>query len=381
MSTMLSHPDNQKVSPPGPRLLVEASVLHHPGAGMARVLTGLYGTLARIAPGVQTRLLHRSPLQTPAPEGVRATRGLPFLTPRAWHDWAVPLAALSADAVHFPANGNIPRLWKRVPVITTLHDVLPLTIPGFFTSGLEERKYRERVRRDLERTDLLITDSLFSKSEILRHFSPRSEPEVLYPGVTLSSDGTDRAAVPALNAGYFLYAGGYHPRKGLPDLTRLFCQLRREGAITARLLIVGEPRFISKDFDRQMDEARQAGWVEERGHVGDAVLANLYRGALALLYPSRFEGFGLPPLEAMNLGCPVLTTRGTSLPEVCGEGALFAEPDSPAFAEAIVALETRPDLRRDLREQGLSRARYFSWEKSARQFLALLENLMGKGVK
>ena len=109
--------------------------------------------------------------------------------------------------------------------------------------------------------------------------------------------------------------------------------------MAARLVLAGEPHYFSADFRSMVERGRSAGWLEELGYVSDAELAALYGRALALAYPSKYEGFGLPPLEAMVLGCPVITTRGTSLPEVCGDAAVYVDPDDPAsLARAVTAV-------------------------------------------
>jgi glycosyltransferase involved in cell wall biosynthesis len=117
--------------------------------------------------------------------------------------------------------------------------------------------------------------------------------------------------------------------------------------------------------------------VEERGYVDEPTLAQLFQQARALVYPSKYEGFGLPPLEAMTAGCPVITTRETSLPEVCGEAAVYVDPDDHrAFAEAIMAIETDPLLRERLRTAGSAQASTFTWGEAAATFLGALHSAL-----
>jgi glycosyltransferase involved in cell wall biosynthesis len=279
------------------------------------------------------------------------------------------------DLAHFPWNGQVPPLPGHLPVVITLHDVLPLTIPGYFQSGREEAAYRASTQRDLQRADAVFTDSAFSKAEILRHFAPRVEPTVLLYGPTLPPPGRN-VPLPAVEE-YFLYAGGYHPRKGLPGLLRAFLALHREGRLRSTLVLTGSRTSLSPDFDRMVGEGTRSGALRELGYVSDEELALLYANALALVYPSAFEGFGLPPLEAMSLGCPVITTQGTSLPEVCGDAVLYVSPDGGTdLAAALERIETSPELRAELSRRGRERALLFRWSRTAQTYLECVDGLL-----
>jgi glycosyltransferase involved in cell wall biosynthesis len=252
-------------------------------------------------------------------------------------------------------------------VITTYHDVLPLIIPGFFESDEKEQAYRQRVQADLDRTDLLITDSQYSAREIMSHFRVRAEPRVIYLAPFLKSDGirsTQR------RDSYFLYVGGYDPRKGIEMLLRVFIGLRREGLLSGRLILTGHKAQVSDELCRLIRQGSEMGAVEELGYVSDPTLHGLYADATALVYPSKYEGFGLPPLEAMAIGCPVITVRSTSIPEVCGDAVCYVDPDDESdLARNMVALEKNPDRREQLRAKGKVQAAGFSWSRSAQKFI------------
>jgi glycosyltransferase involved in cell wall biosynthesis len=252
-----------------------------------------------------------------------------------------------------------------------VHDVLPLAIPSYFATVNEEARYRRVMSRDLKRSGVIVTDSEFSKSEIDRHFHPVVEPVVIAPATDIASlAGDGQADTPD---GYFLYVGGYAHRKGIEDLLLVFHEGHRSGRLHARLVLTGEPALVTDACTRMIVDGKKGGFVEERGYVDDRQLASLYRHATALVYPSRYEGFGLPPLEALTLGCPVLTTRGTSLPEVCGTAAVYIDPsDIASFLEALCTLETDGEFRRELIHRGFDQARRFSWEESAAKFLSLV---------
>ena len=368
----------------GLSVALDATVFELHATGVAKTTLMLYEACARQCPGLRVFAIHRHELAPsipvlPAPlVSVTPCRWMPG---RVWRATALPaVAALrAADAVHFPWNGKIPRMLPGTPVVMTLHDVLPLEIPGFFRTPGEEAVYTRGVQRDLDRADVILTVSEWSRTQILKRFKLRSYPVVLHHGTTLPVDGASEATPRAEAPGgrdYFLYVGGYHPRKGLVPLLKTFLELRRGNRISSNLLLTGEPTLFSEQFRLLLAEGRSAGAIREAGYVSDTELSALYRRAKALVYPSRFEGFGLPPLEAMAMGCPVLTTRGTAIPEVCGDAVLYADPeDGQSFADAIVALEVNPELRRRLGRAGVERAANFSWTAAAAKYLEVISSL------
>ena len=143
---------------------------------------------------------------------------------------------------------------------------------------------------------------------------------------------------------------------------------------TGPLVLAGGRGWLMEDMTRDLAEMGLAGRVRLTGYVDDAELAWLYRNCLGFVYPSLFEGFGLPVLEAMSLGAAVVTSDVSSLPEVAGDAALLADPRDPvAIALAMAHLENDPGLRRDLKARGLARAGQFSWERAARAALEAYE--------
>ena len=146
------------------------------------------------------------------------------------------------------------------------------------------------------------------------------------------------------------------------------------------MVLTGTPRYYSDAFRTLINTGKELGIVREAGYVDEHMLVDLLRRALALVYPSRFEGFGLPPLEAMTAGCPVITTRHTSLPEVCGDAVLYVEPDDHAeFGNALIAVEQNAGLREDLRARGYKQSKTFSWDHAATMFLdAITKTVEGR---
>jgi glycosyltransferase involved in cell wall biosynthesis len=355
--------------------LVDATVLQLPETGVGKVALGLYGAARLLAPDLEPVALHRLPLATALPAGFRSWQIAPWLSARLWRQLVVPGATLRLrpQVIHFPWNGHVPRLPPGPLTVTTVHDVLPLLIPDHFPTPDAEERYRARLQRDIDRTDLLLTDSEYSRESICKNFKVRTEPVVIYPGVTPAETHEVRRTPP--DREYFIYVGGYHRRKGLEALVRIFLRLHAEGKLTSVLLLTGTPHYLSEQFSRLLEEGQ--GVVRELGYLDDLSLRERLAQAKALVYPSKYEGFGLPPLEAMAAGCPVLTTRGTSLPEVCGDAAHYFDPDdAQSFASALTLLERDADLRAHLRARGLARARDFTWAQAAGRFLASLESAL-----
>ncbi|NSW56911.1 MAG: glycosyltransferase family 4 protein [Armatimonadetes bacterium] len=264
-----------------------------------------------------------------------------------------------------------------VKIATTIFDVLPLSIPEFLKTEAERARFCRALQRDILRSDVIITCSEYSKTEIMRHFRVRSEPEVIHIGVTL--DNVACSVAPAGAGGYFLYVGGYGKRKGVEGLVRVFLGLHRERLIRSRLVLTGDRSYYSEEFRALVRSGVDLGLVEELGYVSESALPGLYRNAIALVYPSKYEGFGLPPLEAMSVGCPVITTRCTAIPEVCGDAAYYIDPDDERdFGAALIALETNSQLRTELAARGARRVKLFSWGSAAQRFLDILSRLVQK---
>lgn len=363
------------------RILLDASVLELPATGIAKATLGLYEAVLRLRPGLVVTAVHHGPLTDRLPSGMaeKSTRPVPG---RWFRSLGLPLAArpLRPDVAHFPWNGKVPLLRSGAKVVTQIHDVLPLAVPGHFASEFEEAKYRRQIQRDIDRADLLMTSSAYSRDQIVRNFRVRAEPMVLPLATKFQPRRPDEDMAAACPGGYFIYVGGYDPRKGIEALLKIFMDLRRDGRIKSTLVLTGHRKYYSEPFRRLVEEAAAAGFVRELGYVSDERLAGLYSGALALVYPSRYEGFGLPPLEAMTCGCPVITTRCMSLPEVCGEAARYVNVEDAAdFAGALKGIELDESLRRRFQTQGFAQAKKFSWDVAAGLFLDALDELMRAG--
>jgi len=354
------------------RMVFDASVLEMPFTGIAKTSLLLYRECLVQQPGLTVTGLHRKTVVGEVPAGVALDRGGRLFSADRWRSYYLPrqVKRQRATVVHFPWSGGVPAGLNDCCVVTTIHDVLPLEMPGGFKTRGDEERYRKERQRDIDRSHVLFTDSEYSKRQLQRRFTLRSEPIVNYFGPTLEGDGKDVPAGDTAVPPYLLYLGGYDRRKGIVELLKVYLELRRQGKIGCRLLLVGKSHYFSEELRTLVTFGKESGHVRELGYVPDRELVALLQGALALVYPSRYEGFGLPPLEAMHVGCPVITTSRTSIPEVCGDAALYIDPGAGGeFGEALVAVEKDAALRTRLREAGFRQARKFTWEKAATKFL------------
>jgi len=229
----------------------------------------------------------------------------------------------------------------------------------------------------LRRAEVVLALSEFTRGEIARFYpAAAAKTAVLYPGVgrefTPQADPAADARVLAdlgVEPPYLLAVGNIHPRKNLGRLLTAWQRLRDEGHDVPAMVWVGQRRWESGPL---LDRGRVAG-VHLPGFVAAHQLPALYRNAEALAYPSLYEGFGLPPLEAMACGTPVLAAGTTSLPEAVGDAAVMADPASvDELVEGLARVLFDADLRRDLRVRGLARAAQFSWSRTAARLLEIL---------
>ncbi|MFZ5916778.1 MAG: glycosyltransferase family 4 protein [Chloroflexota bacterium] len=305
----------------------------------------------------------------------------PNLTKLWFEQVAVPRAArrLSLDLLHVPYWGS--PLRPTVPTVVTVHDIIPLLLPAY-RGGPLVRAYTRLVALAARRCDRVLTDSFASQRDIVRRLGIRQER---VQAVHLAPDSRFRAAVDAaalaavrrkhgLPERYLLYLGGFDRRKNVPVILQAFARLLAQHD-AARLVVAG--RLPGKDSAffpdprRFVRELNLGQAVHLTGWLPDEDKPALYTGALALVFPSRYEGFGLPPLEAMACGTPVIASTAASLPEVVGEGGLLVPPDDvDALAQAMARLWQDGSLRQVLGRRAWAHAAQFCWAKAARETLA-----------
>jgi glycosyltransferase involved in cell wall biosynthesis len=287
-----------------------------------------------------------------------------------WSAVGLPrLAARTAvDVVHAPAY-TAP-LGSGAPVVLTIHDVSYERRPEWYPYR-RGRVRRAFYRRSARAAAHIITDSEFSAGEIAAAYQiPRERITVAPLGVSDRFAPTDGAHPPrpaGISTPFLLHVGDLHERRNLPLVVRaMFEAQRRPGIPRFAIVMAGVDRGVG---DRLTAYARQAQLPEAvlcLGPVTDAQLLTLYRAAAALVYPSRYEGFGLPVLEAMASGTPVIASRAASIPEVLGDAGILLDPDDEAaWAEAIARVVGDQWERGRMRAAGLARAKAFTWARTA----------------
>lgn len=359
----------------------------HQGAGIGRYTRGLVQALSQLHPENEYVLLvsgrPSADALPPSLPGNFRIRYLPLAhrwTTVLWHRLRLPVPADlfigRVDIFHSP-DFVLPPLASGKKILT-VHDLSFFRYPQGAEPSL--RWYLEgAVPRSVARADLLFADSQCTKKDIVDILRvPEEKVEVVYPGVDpIFQPVEDEAEKKRMKAKYGLHApfilsvGTIEPRKNFPGLMRGFRILREEHKIPHELVIAGAPGWLYQGIYREVDELRLGGNVLFLGYVPDWELPALYSLAEVFAFPSFYEGFGLPPLEAMACGVPTVVSNVASLPEAVGDGALLVPPeDTEALAEALYGLLSDDALREEMRRKGLERAQRFSWQKTGEEVLA-----------
>jgi len=296
--------------------------------------------------------------------------------------FAIPQRARIDRLDLFHAQFIVPPLLK-CKTVTTIPDIAYEHYPQFFPA-LQRAWLKLLVRESAHRADHIITVSEYSKRDLVRTYGICEEKiTVTYEGagdefVPLDRDKAKEklASQYGIDGNFVLYVGRLQARKNLLRLVRAYARVRRAG-LPQKLVLAGAPDTMFQPVLTCIRELQLQEDVVLPGYVATADLPSFYNAAQVFVYPSLFEGFGLPLMEAMACGTPVITSQGSSLGEVAGEAAVLVDPlDEASIAEAMTKVLSNPELRRRLSEAGLRRSRQFSFAKAAQQTLAVYERVM-----
>ncbi|MCK4431428.1 MAG: glycosyltransferase family 4 protein [Candidatus Aminicenantes bacterium] len=293
---------------------------------------------------------------------------------------------LKMDLFHGLDHIGIPFLYedKRCKYVVTIHDLITRIYPSKFT-----KKHRlvqnTLLPHILRKADRIIAVSNSTKNDIIKFYPEYAHKiKVIYEGVESQffprSNHEIEKTLDKYNVDfrYILFLGTVEPRKNIIRVVDAFIQLKQEGNIEQKLIITGRKGWLYKDIIEKINKTPFSQDIIFTDFVDDEDLPSLYSGAEIFLYPSLYEGFGLPVLEAMSCGSPVITSNLSSLPEIAGDAAILVDPmNVEEIVQAMEKLLRDRELRKELKRKSLERAKFFSWEMAAKETLHLYEDILG----
>jgi glycosyltransferase involved in cell wall biosynthesis len=393
------------------RIAINAWFLNQAGTGSGQYLDHLLAAMADARPGTASglRLLLVTPVDHPEFEVPGLDVEVWPVRSRFWTDRPRRLGKVwfeqvffprlcsrwGADLAHVPYWGS--PLWPTVPTVVTVHDLIPLLLPAY-RGGLPVRLYTRLVAASARRATAVLTDSLASQRDIIDHLGlPPERVHCIYLGIDEDfcpepapddeairhKYGLSRGSDSLPTSRYVLYLAGHDVRKNVAGLVEAFATVARaDDDVT---LVIGgklppkdsppffDPRPLVTALDLEGD-VRFIGWVDE------AHKPALYRGAACAVFASHYEGFGLPVLEALACGTPLVTSNKGSLPELVGDAGFAMEPeDVPSLAGAILSCLVDERLAQELRQRGPKQAARFSWQKTAQETLGIYSKVAFAG--
>jgi glycosyltransferase involved in cell wall biosynthesis len=274
---------------------------------------------------------------------------------------------------------DLSRPRKAARFIVTVHDVIIRAYP-YSHSEKTIREIDGQFKRVLSEADLLIADTCNTKADLMKFYSvPDPKVCVIYPGAAERNfaptchceEAEGRRSNP-----YILFVGTLEPRKNIQGLIKAFNWLKKEHGLKHKLVIAGMKGWLYDDIFREYENSEFKSDIIFKGYVSDEMLAQLYKNALVFAYPSFYEGFGFPIVEAFSFGIPVVTSKTSSCGEIGADAALLINPENyKEIGEAILKIINDGNLREDLIRKGLERAKVFTWHKTAAEFLNLFKDM------
>jgi glycosyltransferase involved in cell wall biosynthesis len=374
--------------------------LDYPLSGTAVYLSNLCRWLPVVAPYIDFRLFVRRSdeefpgisterVSSPAAALGRGSSVVAQVDKLLWEVAAFPAASLKrgADLLHSPTFAA--PVLSSAPLVVTIHDLIPLVLPGYHRSR-QSILYSALMRQTCQRAAAIITVSEHSKRDIVRslqvpedrvHVTYEAADERFRPEADAEEPERMREAY-GLPERYVLYLGGAERRKNLETLVRAWAgakSVRRDGVKLVLVADFPQPDRLYPDIPRLINELSLQADVVVLGQVNEADKPAIYRGATGFCFPSSYEGFGLPVIEAMASGVPVLASNATSLPEISGDAALLLPvEDVDSWTEAIERICGSDAEQERLRVAGLKRAGQFSWRQTAAETVTIYRTLLSR---
>lgn len=358
-------------------------------AGMDHYLHQVLLAMKRMAPEHRYVLIDHRRQSTPFKELFeQVVLDLPQPPARVsrWNLQIVPRVLSQFDLVFSPGLYGPVRIPRGVKSVMVVHDLTRYLFPHFFPFNpmqkvLDLWAYPAMVRR----YDRLITVSEATRKDLMTRFKvPAEKVTVVYHGADETFQPLSRQTVEeSLSRSYkikkpfILFLGTLEPRKNIPALLEAFAGIRDQ--IPHNLALVGQRGWKWEPIFKEIDALDLRSRVQWTGYVSDSDRVIFYNAADFMVFPSWYEGFGMPLLEAMQCGCPVITSRTSAMPEVVGETGILIDPCRPEdLKRAMLSLIHQPELAEKMKRAGLEQAKKFSWEDSARKTLEVFEKLVRK---
>ena len=367
------------------RIGIDARIAYYAQGGIRNYVLRLLKALAAVDADTDYRVLHSRKDHSPP------TPGPNFQPVACWtpshhklERWAlgVETVRLRLNLLHSP--DFVPPAFGYQRSVITIHDLNFLYYPQFLTSE-SHRYYNRQIGWSVRRADHILADSHATQADLISLLAvPTERVTVVHLAAAPSFRPLPDAEVRRILArydlepGYLLFVGTLEPRKNLTGLLQAYrLVLSERTSTTPPLVLVGSKGWLYEEVFTRVEALHLVGQVRFLHGVPDVDLPAVYNGACLSATPSFYEGFGLPALEAMACGTPVVVSDRGSLPEVVGGAGVLVNPDAPdAIAQGLATVLTDPGLRARLREAGLARADCFTWEKAARETLAVYHEVL-----
>lgn len=286
-----------------------------------------------------------------------------------------PESVLPDLDVFHTSSYDLGRPKRAKKFIVTVHDVIIKAYPF----GHSEKTIKEidvQLKRTLSEADLLIADSYNTKSDIIKFYNvPDLKIHVVYPGIAKQGFVQKHAGAEkrSFAQSYILFVGTIEPRKNIQGIIKAFNRLKKEYGISHKLVIAGMKGWMYEDIFREYENSDFKKDIIFKDYVSDQKLVDLYKNASVFVYPSFYEGFGFPIVEAFSYGIPVVTSSTSSCKEIGRDAAVLVNPnDDKEIGEAIYKIINNNELKKDLIEKGYARAEDFNWQNTAWEFLGIV---------
>lgn len=291
---------------------------------------------------------------------------------RYWYQIKIPSLLKKYKADVFVSADGFCSLQTKVPQCLVVHDLAFLHYPDFYKKS-HLSFYKKYTPRFLKAANQIATVSFFTKNDLIKQYAiADSKIDVVYSAakeIFKPANAEEKQVIKnkfTEGKEYFLYTGSIHPRKNLMNLLKAFSLFKKRLHSGMKLVIAGRLAWHYESFTESLKSYKYRNDVVMTGYLSEEELAQLTAAAYAMVYPSLFEGFGVPPLEAMHGEVPVITSSGTSMQELYGEAVLYADPKNPsAIAEQMMLLYKDESLRKKMIEKGKVKAADFNWDTTA----------------